>query len=276
MSRKFIIALAQMSAEENKIASLQKAVKMMKDAHAEDADLIVFPEVCMTKFFPQYRADSSWFEQAELIPGGVTCETLQKAAADNGLGVVVSLLERTISSKCYDTAAVIDKDGKLLGVQRMMHVAEEENYNEKFYYAPGDSNYPVFQIGSARVGVAVCQDQFYPEHIRLLNLHGAELIVVPTTIAAETDPMLLASRSGAVLNHVFFAGANRVGTEGAMTFIGQSHVVDPQGNVMKMAKTKGDELVVQEIDLDRVQYVRTHQNFWLRDRRPETYGDLAK
>jgi predicted amidohydrolase len=107
-------------------------------------------------------------------------------------------------------------------------------------------------------------------------LHGAELVVVPTAISSETDPMLIASQSGAALNQVFFAGVNRVGTEGEMTFIGKSHVVDPLGNVVKMSQSATDDLVLAQVDLDFVTEVRRRQNYWVRDRRPETYGDLTR
>jgi N-carbamoylputrescine amidase len=276
MARSFTIALGQIAADETKEATLAKAVSFAERAADSGADIIVFPEVGMTKFFPQFRADPRWFEQAEPIPGGPTCDALQDVASRRGIAVVVSLLEHAGMDTYYDTAAVIGKKGELLGIQRMMHIAEEENYNEKYYYKPGNSNYPVFDVGGVRIGIAVCQDQFFPEHIRLLALHGAEVVLVPTAISAESDPMLLASRSGAALNHVFFAGVNRVGTEVAMTFVGNSHVVDPLGEVIKTAETKADELVVCQIDVDRVKEVRSTQNFWFRDRRPETYGDLTK
>ena len=216
--------------------------------------------------------------EAEQIPGGVTCEAMQKVASDHKIGVVVSIYEVAIAGVYYDSAAIIDKGGELLGVQRMMHIAEEPLYNEKFYYKPGNTdNYPAFLIGgNVKIGVAICQDQFFPEHIRLLTLHGAELIAVPTAISAETDPMLLASQSAAVLNQVFFAGVNRVGTEGEMTFIGKSHVVDAAGNIVDISKETKDHLLVVPVDIDFVGEVRRRQNYWLRDRRPETYGDLAK
>ena len=276
MTRNFTIALAQMAALETKPKTIRKAVTFAENAADAGADIIVYPEVGMTKFFPQFRSEPKWFDDGEPIPGGPTCDALQAAAANRGIAVVVSLLEHAETDTYYDTAAVIGKDGQLLGIQRMMHIAEEENYNEKYYYKPGNSNYPVFDVDGVRVGVAVCQDQFFPEHIRLLALHGAELIVVPTAISAESDPMLLASRSGAALNHVFFAGVNRVGTEAAMTFVGNSHVVNPLGEVVKIADTKEDELVTCQIDVDLVKQVRSTQNFWFRDRRPETYGDLVK
>jgi N-carbamoylputrescine amidase len=241
-----------------------------------DADVVLFPEIGMTKFFPQFRAHKKWFQEAEKIPGGPTTEALQRAAADTGVAVIASIYECPIDGVYYDSAAVIGKRGELVGVQRMMHIAEEPLYNEKLYYKPGNSNYPMFEVDGAKIGVAICQDQFFPEHIRLLALHGAEIVAVPTAVSRETDPVMIASQSGAALNQLFFAGVNRVGREGDMTFIGRSHVVDPLGNVVKMAETKNDELVIVPIDLDFVRDVRRGQNYWLRDRRPETYGELTQ
>jgi beta-ureidopropionase len=276
VTRPFSIALGQMAAEQTKQQTIRKAAELVAEAADQGADLIAFPEIGMTRFFPQFRADSSWFEQAESIPGGATCRALQEVAAARGIAVVVSIYECAMDGVYYDSAAVIGKAGELVGVQRMMHIAEEPLYNEKFYYKPGNSEYPVFHVAGARVGVAICQDQFFPEHIRLLMLHGAELVVVPTAICSETDPMMIASQSGAALNQLFFAGVNRVGTEGEMTFIGKSHVVDPLGNVVKMSQSATDDLVLAQVDLDFVTEVRRRQNYWVRDRRPETYGDLTR
>lgn len=276
MARPFTIALGQIAAADTKDDTLKKAVEMIEKAGKVGVDLIIFPEVGMTPFFPQQRADPAWFDEAENIPAGVTSRTLSEAAGAAGVAVIASIYECAIPGVYYDSAAVFDKDGSYVGTQRMMHIAEEPYYNEKFYYKPGNSNYPVFDVAGARVGIAICQDQFFPEHLRLLTLHGAELIAVPTAISCETDPMLLASRSGAALNQVFFAGANRVGTEGALTFIGQSHVVDPTGEIVAMAKSKDDELVMSKIDLSDVAKIRQRQNYWLRDRRPETYGELSQ
>jgi N-carbamoylputrescine amidase len=276
MARPFTIALGQLAAEDTKQATIEKAVGFVAKAADQGADLIAFPEIGMTKFFPQFRADSKWFEEAEPIPGGATCDALQGVASERGIAIVVSIYECAIDGVYYDSAAIIGKKGELVGLQRMMHIAEEPLYNEKFYYKPGNSDYPVFDVGYAKVGVAICQDQFFPEHIRLLTLHGAELVVVPTAVSAVEDPMMIASQSGAALNQVFFAGVNRVGHEGEMTFIGNSHVVDPVGSVVKMAETKTDELVIVPVDLDMVRDVRRRQNYWIRDRRPETYGDLTR
>lgn len=278
MSRPFTIALGQIAAEPTKPATIDKAVAFIGQAAGQGANLIVFPEIGMTKFFPQFRAEANWFEEAEPIPGGTTCNTLQEAAAKHKMAIVVSIYEVAIDGVYYDSAAIIDQSGELLGVQRMMHIAEEPLYNEKFYYKPGNTtDYPVFSIGgSVKLGVAICQDQFFPEHIRLLTLHGAEIIAVPTAIAAESDPMLLASQSAAALNQVFFAGTNRVGTEDELTFIGKSHVVDPTGNIVAISEEKKDHLLVVPVDMDLVGEVRRRQNYWLRDRRPETYGDLTK
>ncbi|MCL5959294.1 MAG: acyltransferase [Chloroflexi bacterium] len=278
MARPFSIALGQMVAEETRKASISKAVDFVGRAAGQGADLIIFPEIGMCQFFPQFRADYRWFDDAEPIPGGDTCESMQEAAAKHHIAVVVSIYEVAIEGVYYDSAAVIDRDGKLLGTQRMMHIAEEPLYNEKFYYKPGNTcEYPSFLVGgNVRVGVAICQDAFFPEQIRLLTLHGAELIVVPTAVSCETDPILLASQSGAVLNQVFFATANRAGTEGGLTFTGQSHVADPTGKIVALSEEKGDHVLVVPVDIDLVRDVRRRQNYWLRDRRPETYGDLTK
>jgi len=278
MSRPFTIALGQIAAEQTKKATIDKAGEFLSRAADQGADLIVFPEIGMTQFFPQFRADPKWFEEAEPIPGGATCDAMQEFASKHKIAIVVSIYEEAIAGVYYDSAAVIDKSGELLGVQRMMHIAEEGLYNEKFYYKPGNTdNYPVFLIdGNVKLGVAICQDMFFPEHIRLLTLHGAEIIATPNAISDDTDPMVLTAQSAGALNQVFYACANRAGTEAEMTFIGKSLVVDPVGNIVDISDNNKDHLLVVPVDMDFVGEVRRRQNYWIRDRRPETYGDLVK
>ncbi len=269
------IALAQISASEDPERNMEKALRMLDEAARREADIIAYPEVGLNIFFPKYRADPKYFELAEQIPGPTTAR-LQQKASETGVAVVVSLLEREMEGVYYDSAAVIDNDGALLGVQRMMHIAEEPNYNEKFYYKPGNSDYPVFKTRKARVGVAICQDLFFPEMPRILALKGAEVILVPTAVSAETDPLFIASQAAAALNQVFVGVANRVGREENMTFIGNSHAVNPNGEIIARSQQKSDDLVVADLDIDYLRNIRRTQNYWFRDRRPETYTLLTK
>jgi N-carbamoylputrescine amidase len=243
-------------------------------AAEQGADIVCLPDLTLLPFFPQFRADASWMKRAETLPDGPSCQALAKIARAHGVALVASVYEMTRDGVYYDAGVAISPEGELVGVQRMMHIPDEPMFNEKFYYRPGNSPYPVFSLAGVRVGIALGQDLFYPEHHRLLALHGAELVLGPNAIAAESDPLVLSSKAAAVMNHLYVGVANRVGQDEALTFIGRSHLIGPTGEELAMAD--GDETVlVGRVDLDELARVRRTQNYWLRDRRPETYGDLV-
>lgn len=269
------IALAQVSAKEDVEENILKGLRLMEEAKERGASLICFPELSFLPFFPRVRADRRFFSLAEPIQGP-TVERFRREAKELGIAAVVNIYERASPGEYYDTSVVMDTDGRLLGISRMMHIAELPDYNEKFYYWEGNTGFPVFDLGFAKVGIAICYDRHFPEHMRALTLGGAELILVPT---ATSTPILgeiweLEMRAAAVANQVFVAVANRVGREGEMEFFGRSFVVDPLGEVISRAEGEREELLVAELDLGAIERARQLLPF-LRDRRPEVYGVLS-
>lgn len=267
------VACAQFRHEGDRAASLDKAVEWLKRAADGGAELIVFPELAFDFFFPQVRADASYFDLGEPIPGPTT-ECFQAAAAEYGIVTVINVFERAAPGRYYDTSPVIDADGTLLGVSRMLHIAEEPGYNEKFYYWPGDTGWPVYETRAGRVGVAICYDRHYPEHFRALAMGGAELVVVPTATSlseqAFKDVWEIELQASAVANQIFIAVANRVGVDGELSFFGESFVADPRGRIVTRAG--GDEeLLLAEIELALIEETRRHVPF-LRDARTDLYG----
>lgn len=267
------IACAQFRHEEERTASLDKAVDWIARAAADGADLIVFPELALDFFFPQVRADSSYFDLGEPIPGPIT-ERFQAAAAEHGIVTVINVFERAAPGRYYDASPVIDSDGALLGVSRMLHIAEEPGYNEKYYYWPGDSGAPVYQTKIGPLGVAICYDRHFPEHFRALALGGAELVVVPTATstseAAFRDIWEIEMQAAAVANQIFIAVANRVGVDGELDFFGQSFVVEPLGRVIACASAGEEELLTADLDRGLVEQARRQLPF-LRDLRRDLY-----
>lgn len=167
--------------------------------------------------------------------------------------------------------------GELLGRSRMVHIADEPGYWEKFYYTPGDTGFPVYEVAGIRFGIAICYDRHFPEHLRALVLKGAQVIFVPTAYDVS-DPLQgyeLEMQGAAFSNLVFVAVANRAGRDGGLDFAGRSLVVDPDGGVMARGKEKQEDLVVVELDLGRIEAVRRERPF-LRDRRPPLYTDLTR
>ncbi len=254
--------------------SRHKALDWMARAEDEGAELIVFPELAFDFFFPQVRAEARYFDWAEPIPGPTT-ELFQEAAARYGLVTVINVFERAAPGRYYDTSPVIDADGRLLGVSRMLHIAEEPGYNEKFYYWPGDTGWPVRETKAGHVGVAICYDRHYPEHFRALALRGAELVVVPSATSvseqAFRDVWEIEIQAAAVANQIFIAVANRAGVDGELRFFGESFVADPGGRIIAKATSDEEELLITEVDLGVIEQTRRHVPF-LRDRRSDLYG----
>ena len=248
----------------------------MEQAKQKGASLICFPEMAFLPFFPRIPADRSFFAFGEPIPGP-TVERFQQRAKQLELVTVINVYERAAPGEYYDTSPVIDADGALLGISRMMHIAELPNYNEKFYYWEGNTGFPVFETRCAKVGIAICYDRHFPEQMRALALKGAEIILVPTATStpALKHIWMIEMQAAAIANQVFMAVVNRVGTEGEMTFFGKSFVTNPQGEIVAQAGEEADELLIVDLDLMLIEETRQILPF-LRDRRPEAYGEIAK
>jgi N-carbamoylputrescine amidase len=268
------VACAQFRHEGDREKSVGKALEWVARAAGDGADLIVFPELAFDFFFPQVRADASYFDLGEPIPGPTT-ERFQAAAAKHSIVTVINVFERAAPGRYYDASPVIDADGTLLGVSRMHHIAEEPGYNEKFYYWPGDGGWPVYETKAGRLGVAICYDRHYPEHFRALALGGAEIVVVPTATSmseqAFRDVWEIEVQAAAVANQIFVAVTNRAGLDGELQFFGESFVAGPNGMIITRAASDEEELLVTEIDLDAIEETRRHVPF-LRDLRTDLYG----
>jgi N-carbamoylputrescine amidase len=230
------------------------------------------------RFFPQYRAEKGYFDWGEPVPGPLTGR-FQERAARLGLATVINLFERAAPGRYYDCSPVFDLQGRFLGKQRMTHILEGPGYNERYYYWPGDSGYPVFDIGPTHIGVAICYDRHFPELMRALALNGAELVVVPTATAALEAQFRavweIEMQAAAVANGLFVAVVNRAGVDDTLTFFGGSFAVDPYGRVLARAPEDNVALLLVDLDLDLVEQARRDMPF-LRDRRPDSYGPLVK
>jgi len=270
------VACAQFRHEGDREASLAKALAWMRQAKDQGADLIVFPELALDFFFPQVRAEAGYFDWSEPIPGPTT-ERFQSAAAELGLVTIINVFERAAPGRYYDASPVIDADGTLLGVSRMLHICEEPGYNEKYYYWPGDTGWPVYETRVGKIGVAICYDRHYPEHFRALALGGAEIVVVPTATSTSEQAFKnvweIEIQAAAVANQIYVAVANRSGVDGDLHFFGESFVADPAGQVIARAGADSDELLLADVDLGRIEEVRRHVPF-LRDLRYDLYGRI--
>lgn len=271
------IALAQLAAGPDRAANLARCLEAMADAHRARAGLIAFPEVILDRFFPQRPGDRSALALAEPIPGPVTA-LLSARARELGLVTVFNLYELDGRGRRFDSSPVFDADGSLLGVTRMVHITDYEGFHERSYHDPGEpegGRPAVYATRIGRVGVAICYDRHYPEVMRALGVAGAELVVIPQagTLGEWPEGLYEAEvRTAAFQNGYFAALANRVGTEDALAFSGESFVADPEGQVIARGKQLEEDLVVVDIDLASCARSTARRLFW-QDRRPELYKD---
>ena len=273
------IALVQHRVSDDFDATLEKGVRAVRAAAERGADLVVFPELSFTPFVPQVRLQersASRADLAEPIPGPTT-EALGEAARECGVVVVSNLYERS-GDRFFDTSPVLDADGTLLGVTRMIHITQYAHFWEQDYYDPGDTGAPVYDTAAGRIGVAICYDRHYPESLRTMALDGADLIVVPQAgVAGEwPDGMFEAElRVAAFQNGCYMALANRVGAESHLTFNGASFVSDPVGRILAQAPEDDDAIVTATLDLDACADAPARELF-LRHRRPDQYARLVE
>jgi N-carbamoylputrescine amidase len=264
------IALAQMRMDEDREANIERALELMEQAAESGADLILYPELTFVRFFPQYDGDRRAFEVAEPIPGPMV-ERIASRAAALGIAAVPNIFERD-GDRHYDTSFVIDRTGRLAAKARMMHVAEMDGFHEQFYYTCGDTGPVVADLEFARVGLAICYDRHYPEHLRALTLAGAQIVLVPNA-AVEGEPLdmfEIEMRNAAFQQQLYVALVNRVGREGSQEFVGRSLVVDPHGTVIARGGHGRETLVLADVDLTVVDRARTVRPY-LRDRRHGLY-----
>jgi N-carbamoylputrescine amidase len=267
-----------LSVKEIQQRALDKHVAMIEDAGKKGVQILGLQEIFNGPYFCPSQ-DAKWYDAAEPIPGPTT-EVCQALAKKHSMAMVVPLYEREQAGVYYNSAAVLDADGKYLGKYRKQHIPHTSGFWEKYFFKPGNLGYPVFQTAYAKVGVYICYDRHFPEGARILGLHGAEIVFNPSATVAGLSQYLwkLEQPAHAVANGYFVAASNRVGEEKPWNlgkFYGTSYIVDPRGNFLAVGSEDQDELVIAECNLDMIEEVRRVWQFY-RDRRPETYGDMVE
>jgi beta-ureidopropionase len=265
--------------EEIKKANIEHQMKMVEEAAAQGVQMLCFQEIFTTPYFCAEQ-QTRWYEAVEKVPDGRTVQMMQSVAKEKGMVLIVPIYEEEISGIYYNTAAVIDADGKYLGKYRKTHIPHvAPGFWEKFYFRPGNLGYPCFDTAFARIGVYICYDRHFPEGARCLGLNGAEIIFNPSATVAGLSEYLwkLEQPAHAVANGYFVGAINRVGTEAPWNigeFYGQSYFCDPRGQIIAEAARDKDELVVADLDMDKIKEVRNTWQFF-RDRRPDAYGAIV-
>jgi N-carbamoylputrescine amidase len=284
------IGLVQMAMSPDPEQNLRTAVAKVAEAAAAGARLVCLPELFRSQYFAQ-REDAALFDLAEPVPGPST-EALGRAAKQAGVVVIAPVFERRAPGLYHNSAAVIDADGRLVGLYRKMHIPDDPAYYEKFYFAPGDLGFRVFDTRVGRIGTLVCWDQWYPEAARLTALQGAHILLYPTAIgwhprekathgAGQLDAWRTIQRSHAIANGLYVAAVNRVGHErpngvaDGIEFWGNSFLADPFGAVVAQAPGEREAVLIGEVNLARIEEVRRGWPF-LRDRRIDAYGGIGE
>jgi len=266
-SRKIKIALIQLKNSKDREVNLRRGLEALKKAAQAGANIVVFPELSFLPFLPQHPAQPGFEKWAESVPGPTT-ELMSQKAREYGLVIVFNLLEKA-GDKTYDSSPVIDVDGRIAGLNRMVQVLEAPCFHEKGYYHPGDLGAGVFDTAFGKIGVAICYDRHFPEYMRALALKGAELVVVPQAGAKGEWPAGIFEAELQVAsfqNGYFCALANRLGQEDCVEFEGGSFITDSSGRILAQARKGEEDLLVVEIDLNEV-YASCARRYFRLDRR---------
>ena len=284
MARTVNVGLVQNSCTGDRDNNIERAIAGIRQAASQHARIICLQELFSSLYFCSEENYEN-FKLAEPVPGPTALQ-LQKLSKELGVVIIASLFEKRTEGIYHNTAAVINSDGTFLGKYRKNHIPDDPGYFEKFYFVPGDTGYQVFETEFARIGVLVCWDQWYPEAARITSLMGAEILFYPTAIGwalhqdEETNKEQFQAwqtiqRSHAVANGVFVVSVNRTGRENNMNFWGGSFISNPFGTILFQAPHDRDAVEVAELDLDKIDFYRTHWPY-LRDRRIDTYSPILK
>ena len=280
--RKVKVAATQMSCSWNKEEVLDKAEKLVRKAAAEGANIILLQELFETPYFCQ-KQKFEYFDLAKPLSENAAVKRFTEVAKELQVVLPISFYEKA-GNTAFNTIAIIDADGTILGTYRKTHIPDGLPYAEKFYFTPGDTGFKVWKTRYADIGVGICWDQWFPEAARSMALLGAELLFYPTAIGSE--PTLNvdskshwqhAMQGHAAANIMPVIASNRIGIEtddeSSMTFYGSSFIADQTGTIVEEADREAEAVLVHEFDLDAIAQMRREWGVF-RDRRPDMYGTL--
>jgi N-carbamoylputrescine amidase len=285
--RKVIVAAIQMQCDKSREKNIDKAEEMVRQAAKKGANVILLPELFENLYFCQEKR-YDYYELAESVQENKAVQRFQKVAKELQVVLPISFYEKDVNA-LYNTVAMIDADGEVLGVYRKTHIPDDHFYQEKFYFTPGDTGFKVWDTRYGKIGVGICWDQWFPECARSMVVQGAELIFYPTAIGSE--PILQCDsmphwrrcmQGHAGSNLVPVIAANRIGEEkvlpceennyqtSSLCFYGSSFITDETGELLEQAGRTEETVLVQEFDLEKIAENRLSWGLF-RDRRPEYY-----
>ena len=275
------VAALQLALTDDVGENIARVSELVREAAAKGAQVILPPELFEGHYFCQVE-DEDLFARARPTEAHPCVIAMRALAAELGVFIPTSYFEAD-GQHYYNSLAMIDDQGGIMGVYRKSHIPDGPGYEEKFYFRPGNTGFRVWPTPHGTIGAGICWDQWYPETARALMLMGAELLFFPTAIGNEPhDPELDTSRmwqramvGHSVSNVVPVIAANRIGTENSQTFYGHSFIADERGDYLASFGRTETGVLVATLDLDRVRRHRAAFGFF-RDRRPELYGRLVQ
>lgn len=289
--REVKVAALQFSCSRDVQENINKAEKMVREAADNGANIILLPELFERQYFCQEKR-YDYYDYALPLEENPAVNRFKEVAKELGVVIPVSFYERDID-RLFNTVAMIDADGCVLGIYRKTHIPDDHFYQEKFYFTPGDTGFKVFDTRFGRIGVGICWDQWFPETARCMAVQGAEILLYPTAIGSE--PILDVDSSGhwrrvmqghAAANLMPVVATNRIGVEtvepckenagqsSSLDFYGCSFIADATGDIIASAKQE-ETILYGEFDLDALKEDRLSWGLF-RDRRPETYVVMTK
>ena len=280
---KVTVAATQMTCDGSIDENISKAEKLVREAAYMGAQIILIQELFETPYFCQ-KEDACFYKYAIETENNKAVNHFKDIARELNVVVPVSFYEKKNNAR-YNSVAIIDADGKNLGVYRKSHIPDGPGYEEKFYFNPGDTGFKVWDTKFAKIGVGVCWDQWFPEAARCMALMGAEILFYPTAIGTEPlDDMVdskehwqMCMRGHAAANIIPVVASNRIGVEKAddlsITFYGSSFISGPHGEILKEAARNEECILIQEFDLDDINFKRCEWGIF-RDRRPDLYKPI--
>ena len=289
--RKVTVAALQMQCTNSVEENIRKAEVLTRQAAAQGAQIILPSELFERPYFCQERR-YEYYDYAKKTEDNDAVKHMQALAKELSVVIPVSFYELGNNRQLFNTVAVIDADGTILGTYRKTHIPDDHYYQEKFYFTPGDTGFKTFKTAYGQIGVGICWDQWFPETARAMALDGAEILFYPTAIGSEPilecDSMPHCRRcmkGHAACNLMPVVAANRIGTEivepckengmqqSALTFYGSSFITDATGEVVEQMDRESEGVIVHSFDLDELE---TERKSWglFRDRRPEIYKNV--
>jgi len=278
--RKVIVAATQMSCSNNIEENIAKADKLVREAAAKGAKIILLQELFETPYFCQ-KENPDFYSYATELEDNKAVKHFQQVARELQVVLPISFYEKRNNAR-YNSIAVIDANGQIMGRYRKSHIPDGPGYEEKYYFNPGDTGFKVWNTKYAKIGVGICWDQWYPEAARCMALQGAEILFYPTAIGTEPEDSSVDSKDHwqtcmlghAAANLVPVVASNRVGIEqqdgSEITFYGSSFIAGPTGQKLVEANRTDETIIYAELDLDKLEYQRIEWGIY-RDRRPDLY-----